>query len=331
MRGFCVVFQAREYWRAVGLVGLATIARFGLRLADADGLPFVTFFPAILLAAMWGGIGPGTLASLLSLLIGWLVFMHPPWSFALSSPGSVLSLVAFAASAGMLVWIADRYRREHVSRQILMQELQHRSRNASAVVQAIVNQSLQGDPAAAQRINGRLSALIGTDQALTETSAHSLPIRQILTAELRPYGPERVSLDGADVRCNSALSRTLALVTHELATNAVKYGALSNGDGRVAVAWRMEPDETIVLTWRERDGPAVVPPERVGFGSQLVNVLLKSHDGEVTMNYEPSGLVCVVRFRCEPTTVPLSRRRRSEAQSLITRSIASRFDRLRRK
>jgi hypothetical protein len=116
----------------------------------------------------------------------------------------------------------------------LNRELVHRGRNTIAVAQAIVSQTLRADKSAAIAINGRLRALLNTNEILTTFTLQTGLLRQVIEAEVTPYGLERISLSGPPVTLQPDLARTFALVIHELATNAAKYGSLSSATG----AWR---------------------------------------------------------------------------------------------
>ena len=100
----------------------------------------------------------------------------------------------------------------------------------------------------------------------------------------------RINLDGAKLHLNAAAAQAVGLAFHELATNASKYGALSTDTGRVDVSWRLD-DDTFVMSWVERNGPPVRPPEHRGFGSTVMESMVKQTlGGEVQLDYAPSGL-----------------------------------------
>jgi two-component sensor histidine kinase len=177
---------------------------------------------------------------------------------------------------------------------LLLDELNHRVKNTLATVQAISQQTLRGatDPAAfAKAFEARLLALSQTHNALTDGHWAGAGLRQILDLELRPHGPERVSLEGPEVHLPARMALSLGMVFHELATNAAKYGALSQ-DGRLWVGWRREADG-LAFTWRETGGPTVATPTRRGFGSRLVErSILSELRGKLDLDYRPEGLVC---------------------------------------
>jgi len=107
----------------------------------------------------------------------------------------------------------------------------------------------------------------------------------------------RIERFGPEVRLRSSAVVVLVLVLHELATNAAKYGALSNHTGRVALAWRLPGDDRLELTWQETGGPAVSPPTRTGFGSRLITRAVTGQlEGEVDLDYAAAGLACRLAF-----------------------------------
>ena len=115
---------------------------------------------------------------------------------------------------------------------------------------------------------------------------------------------DRVLLEGPDFLLSPEVALALTMIIHELTTNAVKYGALSNQTGTVSVSWTVEPGEecdALTLTWQERGGPRVEEPSRQGFGTKLINSGITSRRGTtVDIRYEPEGLVCVLEANLEP-------------------------------
>lgn len=163
---------------------------------------------------------------------------------------------------------------------LLMRELAHRGKNLIAVVQSIAAWTLTNErsmPDARDTFIGRLSALAATYDGLTDEAAVSAKLHDILAVELKPIS-ERASLRGPHVVLPAKNAQTLALVVHELATNALKHGALSVPSGRIEVTWQVNrvsiDDERFVLRWLERGGPPVEAPSRKGFGSVIVTSLV---------------------------------------------------------
>ncbi|WP_279482572.1 PAS domain-containing protein [Aureimonas sp. SK2] len=186
---------------------------------------------------------------------------------------------------------------------LLTRELQHRVKNTLAMVNALANQTLRRAATAQEGLaafSARLMALSHAHDILTQTSWTSAPIEAIVSQALATHGgeDERIAWSGPDLRLTARQSLALALALHELATNAAKYGALSNETGQVRIGWQVargEGCETIRFEWRESGGPPVVAPERKGFGSRLIEQSLAAEfGGEVVVTYDPAGLVCTI-------------------------------------
>jgi two-component sensor histidine kinase len=198
-----------------------------------------------------------------------------------------------------VVDISGRKRAEY-QREPLLAELNHRVKNTLAVVQSIAHQTFkETDPEARKAFEGRLVALGVAHNLLTEANWESASLGQLAADTLQAGGPngERVSLTGPRILLPPRAALAMAMALHELYTNAVKYGALSNDTGRITLEWSRSEDAEprLELVWREHGGPAVTPPTRRGFGSLLLDRTL-AHDlnGKVAMDFKPDGLVCAI-------------------------------------
>jgi PAS domain S-box-containing protein len=205
--------------------------------------------------------------------------------------------------AGVVVFsdVTERTRTERHQR-LLVNELNHRVKNTLATVQSLAGQTFRGeraDEAARRSFEGRLFALAKAHDMLTRENWEGAELSVLVTDALSPFrqGPERFTIAGPRVRVSPRMALALAMVLHELATNATKYGALSVPRGMVAIRWSLiagEPDR-LDLVWQETGGPAVAAPARTGFGTRLIERSLAYElAGEVRFAYEPSGLVCRV-------------------------------------
>jgi two-component sensor histidine kinase len=148
-----------------------------------------------------------------------------------------------------------------------------------------------------QAFMARLRALADAHDLLTTDNWGRAPIRHVVDRALRPFqtfGGNRLAVGGPEVWLNAQTSLMLTMCLHELATNAAKYGALSNGSGHVRVSWQPTDNDNrkIGLTWQETDGPAVAPPTRKGFGS----VLIESSGIDANLEFHPKGLHCQLQF-----------------------------------
>lgn len=196
--------------------------------------------------------------------------------------------------------VAVRKRAEE-RQQLLVHELNHRVKNMLATVQSVARQSL-GAPeinSHSQDFEQRLVALAWAYEILTREQWAGAPLQEVLGRTMAPHAAghaERVILEGPDLWLPPNEALAIAMATHELATNAVKYGGLSNDVGVVAIRWRVTPEaghDRLELEWAERGGPRVRPPERRGFGSRLVErSLARELGGQVAMDFDPEGLRC---------------------------------------
>ena len=281
------------YASAAAFVAVAALCRYLLSLIDPRILLFSSFYPAVLASALLFGFGPGAFSVVVSAAVTWYFFMPvEPLSVA-----RVINLMFFAASGGLIAWIAAAYRNatdrlnsEQERRALLIDELRHRTKNAVAVAQSIISQTLSSDPTAARAINGRLRALFATNDLLTQTENRSATVREILADKIEPFGPERVTLSGPHIVLQSSQAQSLSIVIHELATNAAKYGSLSHDGGTLNVRWQAR-DQNLNIDWIEEGGPELRgEPERMGFGTTLIRSLTRSMGGTITKTWEPQGM-----------------------------------------
>jgi len=186
---------------------------------------------------------------------------------------------------------------------LLVGEVKHRIKNLLTTVQAIARQTLKGAPAEEREaFIARLMALANAQDLLTLERWNRAAVHEVVNRALRPFEPQlsaRFLTKGPeDVWVDAQRASLLTMVLHELATNAVKYGALSNGYGVVSLTWDVvgeeEDGQNVRLTWRELGGPPVVAPERKGFGSFLIERALQGGGGSAKLDYNPNGVVCTV-------------------------------------
>ena len=138
------------------------------------------------------------------------------------------------------------------------------------------------------------------------TQGQGARISDILSTELGAYEVSRVSMDGPDVFLSAKLAMTMALLVHELATNAAKYGALSSPAGKLSIGWSLST-RTLMLDWRESNGPTVASPTHQGFGLRLISRALDQFHGTAQTTFESSGLICKIKvdlIESTPTVRP---------------------------
>jgi PAS domain S-box-containing protein len=187
---------------------------------------------------------------------------------------------------------------------LLMREVDHRAKNALAVVQATLRLTRAADVAGFVRaVEGRVTALARAQALLAEERWTGTDLRALLEGELAPFlggGEMRAALVGPGVSLPARAAQPLAMAMHELATNAVKYGALSVAEGRVSVSWAVEQEPggpaLLRLRWAETGGPPVPgPPKRRGFGGRVLDGTVRVQlGGKVSLAWESTGLVCDV-------------------------------------
>jgi PAS domain S-box-containing protein len=184
---------------------------------------------------------------------------------------------------------------------ILAREAEHRSKNLLANVQATVALS-QSDTVDGlkEAIAGRVRALSNVHSLFVESRWIGAELSTIARQELAPYsesGERRVRLDGPQVLLRPNDAQVVAIILHELATNAAKYGALSVPGGQLYLNWLHRADRELVLTWTETGGPTVQIPSRQGFGSRIISQLIDQQQGQTRFDWRPEGLVCEIELQ----------------------------------
>lgn len=177
---------------------------------------------------------------------------------------------------------------------LLNGELAHRIKNMMSVVQAIAGQTIGkvADAGTMRAFGDRLATLAASHDLLTGRNWSAAPLEEVARRSLSTFGEDRFDLSGPPVEVGSRATLACSLLLHELATNAVKYGALSVPDGKVAVAWKLQDEgagDNLHLSWRERGGPPAIRPTRKGFGSRIIGMGLTGSGG-VTLDYGTNGL-----------------------------------------
>ncbi|KAB0681867.1 HWE histidine kinase domain-containing protein [Aureimonas leprariae] len=217
------------------------------------------------------------------------------------------------ALAGVALDVTQRKRAEE-HRLLLVRELNHRVKNTLATVQSIVRQSLRSSRTVAEAgevADSRIRALSMAHDVLTEESWSGASMGDLVAQALKPFtdaGNDRFDIGGDAVRLKPRTALAISMAVHELATNAVKYGALSNETGTVRFRWTVGPakDEPMLhIRWEESGGPPVEKPRQVGFGSRLIERALASEIGGTTsIDYRPTGLVFTVDAPLAGLTAP---------------------------
>ena len=177
--------------------------------------------------------------------------------------------------------------------------MDHRAKNALAVVQAIVRLARRDDiEEFVSAVEGRIKALAQTHELLSRSRWKGADVLRLVLDEMAPYqgAVQRVTAIGPAVTVSPANAQTFAIALHELATNAAKYGSLSTENGRVDISWSCFED-TLKLTWKESGGPLVKAPRSRGFGTKIIQASFSnSHRSQVEFDWKPEGLCCSLKM-----------------------------------
>jgi two-component sensor histidine kinase len=264
-------------------VALPTFARAGID-SWVTGTTFVAYYPFVLLSAIVLGWRRALVVTLLSAAVANFLFMSPRFTFFAGS-GDTAGAVSFVFSSLLIVLLTETVRRNvaevEASRSHeahLNRELQHRVTNTLAVIQGLATQSFREPCSAAELrlFQSRLRALADANDILTSGRWETCRLPDLAARALGPFNRTgAINLYGPACTLREESCVPLVLALHELATNAVKYGALSNPQGSVDLVWSLaagsaQKGRLLVLEWSERDGPVVLAPVRRGLGSRLL-------------------------------------------------------------
>jgi len=296
--------SARAFLFALAMLAVATLMRIAFGKLGAT-LYFATFFPAILIVALLAGPYAGAFSIVGTVIIVWWAFIAPVYSFQRFGIHDVANIGMFVLASGLIVWLAYWCReavraldRRDAAQNLLLKELAHRGRNTFAIVESIVRNTLPHSPADADTIIGRVRAVSSTNDLVNESADHKVSLSKLLAIEFIPYGLHRMAVRGEEAELSANTARNVALVVHELTTNAVKYGALKTPDGRIAIGWTRTGNK-IEMTWEERDGPPIVAPVGQGFGTKLLTRCMQSLGGSIQPEFRKEGLVCRIAFELQ--------------------------------
>ena len=243
-----------------------------------------------------------------SQLTGWIVaagiseksLAAPLWrNLAIAS---VIGAILLAIGLGFAVRMATTIARGEMLHDLLIEELNHRVKNTLAILQAIAVQTFRSATRGErEKFEGRLGALAEAHNLLSREKWAGSEISDVIARVLQPYvlnSPERVKMFGPKVPLTPRLAVVLSMIVHEIATNAAKYGALSNDSGTVAVDWEILEESNgrkLRLIWTEAGGPPVTAPVQRGFGSRLIERSTRDQlGGEATVDFLPRGVIYTV-------------------------------------
>ena len=242
----------------------------------------------------------------------WVDFQAAP---IFAADGSVTAVVPSGVD------ITDRKRSEEQVR-LLMLEVNHRAKNMLGVVLAIARQTTSTSPRDfLGKLTQRIQALSVNLDLLVKNEWQGIDLEPLVHAQLAYFSDSigtRIAIEGPELRLSREAAQAIGMALHELATNAIKHGALSNEDGRISIGWTCD-DDVFSISWRECGGPAVEPPARHGFGNTVLTTLAEAAvSGHVSVAYNPDGLrwelTCSARNALEPGHGPVKTPVRARAQ-----------------
>lgn len=311
--------RAPEWLKVIAIALLCLAAGYVVRLPIdrflQGQIPYVTFFPAVLAASLLGGRWSGLLTVVLA-----APFAVTATETSLQFPVAAVVVWLLVASAialtgGLARSLNDKLRaeRDEVTRtreqlELVVRELGHRARNTFSILNAFAYQSAQGASSVEEyrdRLVQRIRALTSAYGLLSERDRNAIDLAEIVQTALQPFIAEhqtQLSIEpGPACLITPSTGVSMVLCLNELATNAVKYGALSTPEGHASCSWTRGGDGGCTLRWRETGGPAVAPPKTKGFGSRVIETALSGEPGsKVDHRFEPQGVACDMAFQAIP-------------------------------
>lgn len=281
---------------SVACIVVAAVLR-GLIDPVVDGVPFITFFPAVAVAAFLGGAAAGLATMLAGAIVAAYFWVPPLRSFALDVDAwiTVALYAVLSSSLIFLIWkLHETVRRAKAAEEtarLYAREMVHRTANLVTLVKAVANLTFKNDGCPEEQRRTFDARLVALGRALAGPMSPdgNQDVLSMVRGVLLPFG-DRVCVTGRSVGVTPEAAARLSLIFHELGTNAAKYGALSVPEGRVNVAGSLEGG-MLAIDWWERGGPPVDPhPRRRGFGSRLLKSSLSRSSGYVELTFEPTGL-----------------------------------------
>ncbi len=281
------------------------MARWCLSLIRPDVF-FTPYYPAVFFATAFGGFRIGILTALVAAIFGLILnFGDGSVDFA-----RLALLAIFLIVSSLTIWGVEHYRsvaaqqreiakrliEEEGYRKLVVEEFQHRLKNKLSTIHAVLRQVLQHEPEIWASVDRRIRALTATDELIAKVDGSGCDIKDLLLSELGPYGHVRFTLNGNPLFLPAKLAVSLALIFHELATNAGKYGAFSSSRGLLQVSWSVT-DDRLNIAWDETEGPPVGAIGNAGFGTKLLNSALKPFDGKTEIAFLKTGIHCTMQCR----------------------------------
>ena len=330
-----------SYAIAAGCFAFALGLRWVLRDILPGGAPYITFFIAVLLATLFGGVGPGIIVLVASGVAAWFLWL--PTATPVQVNAALAASALFSTIGAMTIYVVHLLNRTverllaaqdraetqlyltAMAEQQLAQlngELRHRNKNTFSVLSALVVQTAKQEKDVskfAANLRGRLSAMGAAQDLMISSQYRGADLRALVNDTLAPIvppGDSRLALSGPSFFLPTDVATPLALVIHELATNSVKFGAWSNEAGRVSCHWLVrkswEPGFPLVLSWTESGGPPAVTPARSGLGTVLIERSLP--DASVVRTFDAGGMTCTINLNVTDVTTTSGVSQRSKQE-----------------
>ena len=267
------------------------------------------FYVAVVLIGFWfpqpkAALALGLLATSL-IIIGYRItipeseFSWGGWEGVMNRGFSIATVWLTAVFVWHIRVLEQARKQDEAQISVLAHEAEHRAKNLLTNVGAMVQLSQADTPDGLKKaIAGRIAALASVHSLFAQSRGTGAELGSLVKKELAPYSRDermRTQIDGPTVVLKPDLAQAIGVAVHELATNAAKYGALSVPEGQVRIEWSRAADGRVVLRWTEARGPPVNPPTRKGFGTHVIEVMIRSHErGEVHLDWHAEGLVCEI-------------------------------------
>jgi two-component sensor histidine kinase len=296
---------ATQFVTGAGIAALTAATRSAIDANLHGVIPYVLVFPAVLISTSLAGWPAGVWTMLITEGLVWYAVIPPERSFQVRNLADLTGLSLVTLSCAVIVAMTEALRRsarrieaERLVQVMLNNELNHRVKNTLASVQSMASQTFgraEGAADALNRFEGRLLSLARAHDVLTHRSWSDAELGDVVAAALAPFrGVYDIQAAGPAIAVNPQQALAVSMALHELATNAVKYGALSCPGGAVRVEWTRDGGDWR-LTWRELNGPPVSGPAAPGFGTRLLeHGLARQLGGAVQLRFEPTGVSCEI-------------------------------------
>jgi two-component sensor histidine kinase len=290
---------------AASCIALSTATRWCLSLIRPDVF-FTPYIPAVFFATAFGGARVGIATA----LVGGTLGVAVNFGDMSADVARLMLLAIYLIVCGIAIWGVEHYRsiaanqrqiskrliQEEEYRKLVVEEFQHRLKNKLSTIHAVLHLVLQDQPQVWASIDKRIRALSATDDLIARVDGNGCDIKDILLSELGPYGHVRFTLNGNPLFLPAKLAVSLALIFHELATNAGKYGAFSSARGLLQVSWSVS-DDRLNIAWDETEGPPVGAIGKAGFGTKLLKSALTPFDGKTEIAFLKTGIHCTMQCR----------------------------------